>query len=308
MDVSPWVWAAFSTVVVVLLVVDVALFHRSDSPVSLREAGWWSAIWTGLGLGFGGLVWVWAGAKYGYQYFAGYVTEKGLSVDQVFLFALVLRTFAVPAAAGRRLVLLAVLAALAVKLPLVAIGAALAERGVDWILPPLGLVLVGAGVVMVRHHRAKPDVRTLLPVRLVGRLLPTTEGYRGRELVVRERGRRLATPLVGALVAVVATDLVFAVSVPLVFAATKDPFIVATSNVLATLGLRGLFFLVVALWERFERLKVGLAAILFLLGAELVLKPVLALPSWVAPTSVVVLLAWALAAARRRPQPAHALK
>jgi len=252
---TPTLWAVTLGLVLVLLVADF-LVTRRPHEVSLREATGWSVFYLALPLAFGGWVWWQHGSAPGSQFLAGYVVEKSLSVDNLFVFMLLLTSFAVPAALQQRVLLFGIVGALAL-------------RGV------FGVILLLTGIKVLRdarrgHHEV--DVSAMRSVRLLRRVFPVTDDYRGTRLVDREGGRRALTPLALAVGAVLATDLVFAVdSVPAVFGVTEDPYLVFATNAFALLGLRALYFLLTGLLERLVHLGYGLAAILGFIGVKLVL-------------------------------------
>jgi tellurite resistance protein TerC len=295
-----WAWATFIAFLVGVLGVDLFLFHRGEGEVSLREAAWWSAVWLVLGLGFAAIVWLWQGSEPAAEYLAGYAIERALSVDNVFVFALLIGFFAVPAADQHRVLLWGVLGALVLRAGFIAGGLALLDA-FHWMIYLFGGFLVVTGIRMATHRTEDihPDRNPVL--RAVRRLVPMTEGYRGRRLSVREGGRRMATPLVAVLVAVATTDVVFAVdSIPAVFAVTRDPFIVFSSNAMAVLGLRALFFLLAGMMSRFRYLQAGLAVVLVLVGAKMLASDVVHVPIWMSLLLIGVSIVGSLLLSLRR--------
>ena len=277
MDVSLWAWAAVLAVIIAMLSVDL-LAHRGAHVVSLREAGAWSAGWLSLGLAFGGVVWWAYGAQAGGEYFAGYLIEKSLAVDNIFVFALIFSYFAVPREYQHRVLFLGVLGALVFRAVFIAGGAVLLEQ-FHWVLYLFGAFLVLTGIKMYRHRSQHIDPARNPVLRLSRRLVPSTPEYHGSRFWVRRTGRWVATPLFFVLVLVETTDIVFAVdSIPAIFAVTDDPFLVFTSNAFAILGLRALYFLLADLMHRFVHLKAGLAAILVFVGAKMLLIDVVKVP------------------------------
>jgi tellurite resistance protein TerC len=297
---SPTLWAVTLGLVLLLVVADFLLTRRPHE-VSLREAGAWSAFYLTLPLLFGGWVWWQHGAEPGQEFLAGYVVEKSLSVDNLFVFLLLLSSFAVPAALQQRVLLFGIVGALALRGVFIAVGAvALQSFTVTFLL--FGLVLLATGIKVLRDTRRgheDVDVAQLRSVRLLRRVMPVTDGYRGSRLTVVENGRRALTPLALAVAAVLATDVVFAVdSVPAVFGITDDPYLVFATNAFALLGLRALYFLVAGLLDRLVHLGYGLAAILVLIGTKLVLHwahtvepSVPQVPTAVSLVAIVVILA-----------------
>jgi tellurite resistance protein TerC len=270
----------FVGLIALFLALDLFVFHRRAHAVSMREAAIGTAVWVTLGLAFGGLVWAWQGPTAAGEYLAGYLIEKSLSVDNVFVFALLFSYFGVPAAYQHRVLFWGVVGAIVLRAIFIAAGAALLES-VGWVIYIFGglLVLTGLKMAFRRHDQVHPEHNPLL--RLVRRVVPIMSEYRGQRFFVREGGRLLATPLFAVLIAVETTDVVFAVdSIPAIFAITRDPFLVLTSNVFAILGLRALYFLLAGLIHRFVYLKYGLAAILVFVGAKMLLTDVYHLPIW----------------------------
>jgi tellurite resistance protein TerC len=276
MHVPVWVWAATIVGLLILIAVDF-LVGRKPHEVSLKEAGLWGVFWVvAAGLFCGGL-WMFGGSGEAGSFLAGYVTEKSLSVDNLFVFVLIMTRFAVPVELRQRVLLVGVLLALVMRTVFIALGAA-AIASFTWIFFLFGAVLVwtawklvtGGGATSEEYHE-----NALL--RRVRRTVPTTEDYRGTRLSVREGGRRLMTPLFVVILAIGTTDLLFALdSIPAIFGLTKDPYIVFTANAFALMGLRQLYFLVGGLLDRLVYLSYGLAVILAFIGVKLVLE---ALPS-----------------------------
>ena len=270
---TPTLWAVTIAFVVVLLVVDF-LATRRPHEVSLKEAGWWSALYVAIPLTFGGFVWARFGTESGTEYLTGYLVEKSLSVDNLFVFMLLLGAFAVPGPLRQRVLLYGIVGALVLRGIFIALGAAALDAFAATFLV-FGLVLLATAVKVLRDARAEHgevDVAQIRSVRLIRRFFPVTDDYRGTKLSVRESGRRLLTPLAVVTVAVLATDVVFAIdSVPAVYGITEDPYLVAATNAFALLGLRALFFLVSGALERLVHLGYGLALILAFIGVKLVL-------------------------------------
>ena len=294
-----WIWGAFFGLIALFLALDLFVFHRQAHAVSMREAAAWSVVWIGLGLAFGGLVWVWQGATAAGEYLAGYLIEKSLSVDNVFVFALLFTYFGVPAAYQHRVLFWGVVGAIVLRVAFIAARAALLER-VHWVIYVFGglLVLTGLKMALKRHADVHPERNPVL--RLARRVVPIISDYRGQRFFVREAGRLVATPLFAVLLAVETTDVIFAVdSIPAIFAITRDPFLVLTSNVFAILGLRALYFLLAGLMHRFVYLKYGLAAILVFVGAKMLLSDLYTLPIWASLAVIAAVLAGCVLASLR---------
>ncbi|MEP7378396.1 MAG: TerC family protein [Chloroflexota bacterium] len=297
-------WIAFLAFIGFLLFLDLFVFHRNAHVVPVREAALFSAFWIGLGIAFGILVVAWLGVDKGLEYYTGYLIEKSLSVDNVFVFALVFGAFAVPAQYQHRVLFWGVVGALAMRLVMIVAGAALIEA-YQWILYLFGAFLIFTGIRMgLSHGKPEKDPSQNPVIRFARRHLPFSDDYDGQRFFTRVNAKRIATPLLLVLIAVEITDLIFAVdSIPAIFAVTRDPFIVYTSNAFAILGLRALYFLLADLKNRFRYLKLGLAVILVYVGIKLTvvnlgikIDPILSL------VVVVTILGVSIAASWRNPQ------
>jgi TerC family integral membrane protein len=242
----------------------------------MKEAVAWSAFYVALPLAFGGWIWSRHGSERGVEYYTGYLVEKTLSVDNLFVFMLLLAAFAVPAALQQRLLLYGIVGALVLRGVFIALGAA-ALSAFDWVFAVFGLILLATGVKLLRDalsgaDHAEKDVSRMRSVRLIRRLMPVTDDYDGPRLFTRLGGRRALTPLAVVVFAVLATDVVFAVdSVPAVYGITGDPYLVFATNAFALLGLRALYFVVQGALSRLVHLGFGLAVILGFIGVKLVL-------------------------------------
>jgi tellurite resistance protein TerC len=299
LDVPVWAWAAVVAAILVFLAVDLFVFHREAHEVTLREAATTSAIWIALGLGFGAVVTAVWGADAGGEYLAGYLIEKSLSVDNIFVFALLLAYFAVPPAYHHRVLFWGVVGALVCRAVFIALGATLLET-FDWTIYVFGALLVLTGVKMARHRDAEvhPDRNPVL--RALRRVVPISAAYHGPRFFVRDGVRRVATPMLAVLVAIETTDVLFAVdSIPAIFAVTDEPFLVFTSNAFAILGLRALYFLLAGMMGRFVLLKVGLAAVLVFVGGKMLLADVYHVPVWASLLAIASILATAVVASLR---------
>ncbi|HEX2514611.1 MAG TPA: TerC family protein [Chloroflexota bacterium] len=281
---QPWLFVAFTVFVLGMLAIDLGVFHRQAHAVSLSEAGAWSAVWIALALGFNAGVLHFLGPQAGLEFLTGYLIEKALSVDNVFVFALLFSYFAVPAAYQHRVLFWGVLGALAMRAAMIFAGAVLIEQ-FHWVIYLFGAFLVVTGVRMATQaeHALEPEANPV--VRLVRRLVPVTGEYHGQRFFIRQvltpggATRLVATPLLVVLVLVETTDLIFAVdSIPAIFAVTQDPFLVYTSNVFAILGLRSLYFLLAGVIHKFHLLKLGLSVVLVFVGAKMLLTDVYPVP------------------------------
>jgi tellurite resistance protein TerC len=298
-DVPLWAWAAFVAFIVVLLAVDLAA-HRRAHVVSTREAALWSAVWVLLGLGFAGVLWAWQGATAAGQYLAGFLIEKSLAVDNIFVFALLFTYFAVPREYRHRVLFYGVLGALVFRAAFIAAGATLLEAfHVTIYVFGAFLVLTGVKMARSRDHEVHPERNPVL--RLVRRVLPMTDRYAGQRFWVRQGGRWVATPLFAVLVAVETTDVIFAVdSIPAIFAVTSEPFLVFTSNAFAILGLRALYFLLEGMLHRFAYLKLGLSAVLVFVGAKMLASDLYKVDTWISLGVIATIIAASVWASLRR--------
>lgn len=271
MDVPFWGWAAVIGGIVVLLAVDL-LAHRRPHAIGLREAAVWTAVWVACGTGFGVVVWAVFGSQAGQQYFAGYLIEKSLSVDNVFVWAVLLTYFAVPRAYQHQVLFLGVFGALVLRGAFIAAGAALIHA-FEGVLYLFAAFLLCTGWRMLRQREARLDPDRSAVLRVFRRCVPMTEVFYGQRLVVRVGGTLRATPLLAVLVLIETTDVVFAVdSIPAVFAVTDEVYIVFTANAFAVLGLRAMYFLLADLMHRFVHLRAGLALVLVWVGVKMALK------------------------------------
>lgn len=270
-EVPWWAWLGLTVAIIVMLAIDLFL-HRDDHEISFREAAIWSAVWIAIGLGFGIVLWVWQGSEIAGTYYAGYLIEKALSVDNVFIFAMIFAAFAVPPAYQHKVLFWGVIGALGFRLLFIFTGAALLET-LSWTAFLLGALLLWTSWKMAFRHDDPIDPERNVVVRLVRRFVPTSPSYHGSRFFVRIDGRRTATLLFVALIAVEATDLVFAIdSVAAVLAITTNTFLVWAANAFAVLGLRALYFCLAGLLNRFVHLHYGLAFLLAFAGAKLILS------------------------------------
>ncbi|SEF20098.1 tellurite resistance protein TerC [Amycolatopsis pretoriensis] len=295
MTVPFWAWAAVLGVILLMLAVDL-FAHRKAHVVGVREALVWSGVWVTLGVAFGVVIWQVWGAEFAGQYFAGYVIEKSLAVDNVFVFAIIFGYFAVPREHQHRILFYGVLGALVFRAVFIAAGSALLAS-FAWILYVFGAFLVLTGVRMALHRAGPADYSQNVVLRAFRRLVPSTDVPHGGKFLVREAGRWVATPLLAVLVLIEVTDVVFAVdSIPAIFAVTQEPFLVFTSNAFAILGLRALYFLLADLMHRFVYLKLGLALVLVWVGVKMLLLEIWKIPTGLSLGVVGAILATAVVA------------
>ncbi|HSL00751.1 MAG TPA: TerC family protein [Rubrobacteraceae bacterium] len=277
-----WAWLGFTGLIALLLVLDLVVLARRSREISFRQATLMSVFWITVALLFGGVVFAVAGPERGGEYFAGYIVEKSLSVDNVFVFALIFSYFAVPARYQYRVLFWGIVGALVLRGVFVLVGAQLLER-YDWMVYVFGVFLIYTGIRMAFHRDAEVHPERNPVLRLVRRLVPMTEDFRGERFFTRHAGKLYATPLFAVIVVVATTDVVFAVdSIPAIFAITSSAFIVWSANAFAVLGLRPLYFMLAGMMERFIYLQAGLAVVLVFVGAKFIISDLFGkVPVWV---------------------------
>jgi len=280
---SLWVWALFGALVLAMLALDLGALRRSDGEQPFKSAVVWSAAWIGLGVGFGGIVFVLYGSDAALTYYTAYALEKSLSVDNIFVFVLIFAELQIPPAEQRRVLYWGVLGALVMRAILIALGVFLLAR-FHWVIYPFAALILFAAVrILFGQEKEREVVINACAVcsTWVARIIPITPVLWGHRFWVRKGGRLLATPLFIALILVEPTDAVFALdSIPAVFAVTQDPFLIYTSNIFAMLGLRSLYILLGGAVSRLRYLRFGLAFILAFVGVKLLLGSVVEIPAW----------------------------
>jgi tellurite resistance protein TerC len=271
MDVTLGLWAATIAGITILVALDFVTVSRKPHEVEFREAALWSIFYIGIAIAFGAWVWAAYGSTPGTEYFAAYLVEKSLSVDNLFVFVIILTQFAVPSIYHQRVLLVGVVLALVFRAIFIAIGAAaLAAFAFTFVI--FGAILIWTGIGLFRHRDADPNPQDNIVVRNVRRFIPVSEDYDGTKLFTRIDGKRLATPLFLVMIAIGSTDLLFALdSIPATFGVTQEPYLVFTANAFALLGLRALYFLLKGLLDKLVYLSIGLAIILVFIGVKLVL-------------------------------------
>jgi tellurite resistance protein TerC len=295
-ETSIWLWVGFNAFILAMLALDLGVFHRKAHEVSVREATIWSAVWIALAMVFNVFVYFTRGAEQGIQFFTGYVIEKSLSVDNIFVIALIFSFFAVPKLYQHRVLFWGILGALVMRAAFIAAGAALLER-FHWILYVFGAFLLFTGIRMALHRDEEIHPEHNPVLKLVRRMIPVTNDYEGHHFFVRKAATLMATPLFLVLVLVETTDLIFAVdSIPAIFAVTQDPFIVYTSNIFAILGLRSLYFVLAGVMSKFVYLKLGLSAILGFVGSKMLIVELYKVPAMVSLLVVLSILTLAIVA------------
>ena len=287
---TPLFWISFIAVILFLLAIDLGVFHRRAHAVSVREAMCWSVVWIILSLSFGMWIYKSFGRQYGLEFFAGYLIEYALSVDNVFVFILIFSYFAVPAGLHHRVLFWGILSALVMRATFIVAGAALIQT-FHWVLYIFGIFLIVTGTKIIMQGDTKVEPEKNPVVKLFRRWIPMTTGYESGRFFQRHEGRLNATPLALVLVTVEATDLVFATdSIPAIFGVTRDPFIVYTSNICAILGLRSMYFLLSAVVNRFAYLGTGLGIVLMFIGAKMLMASVYHLPIGLSLSIVALIL------------------
>jgi tellurite resistance protein TerC len=298
-DVPAWGWPALVGTIALLLIADLLIVHRRPHAISLREAAVESAVWISLGLAFALVVTVAFGGQAAGEYITGYLIEKSLSIDNVFVWAVLFTYFAVPREYQFRVLFWGIFGALVMRALFIFAGVALLER-FEWVLYLFGAFLVITAVKVARHREIEVHPERNPVMRLLRRVIPTTNGYDGQKLFTRKSGRRLATPLFIVLVLVETTDVVFAVdSVPAILAISREPFIVFSSNAFAILGLRALYFLLAGMTGRFRYLNVGLGVILAFVGVKMLVADLYHPPMWLSLVVIATTLALAIIASLR---------
>ncbi len=296
---------AFNLFVLGMLALDLGVFQRRARAVSLREAALWTGLWVLVALGFNVGVALWRGPHSGLEFLTGYILEASLSLDNVFVFAVIFTATAVPSEVQHKVLFWGVLGALVMRAAFVVAGVALVSR-YHWVLYLFGIFLTVSGVKLFLGKPREIHVERNPLLRSARKIFPITERYEGASFFVRRTGKRLATPLFLVLVMVETADIVFALdSIPAIFAVTQDPFIVYTSNVLAVLGLRSMYLLLAGTMARFRYLRAGVSLVLVFVGVKMLLARFTKLPIWVVLSTISAILAvagWASQRGQRKPK------
>jgi tellurite resistance protein TerC len=310
---TPSLWIGFTVFVLALLALDLGVFHRKAHAVSTREAVSWSIVWISLALLFNVGVYTWFGPERGLEFLTGFLIEKALAVDNIFVFVVLFSYFAVPASLQHKVLFWGILGALVMRAIFIFLGAALLQH-FHWIMYVFGAFLVLTGIKLFKQNETDIHPERNLLFRLFIRFVPAIPAYRGDRFFVRQSGRWYATPLLFVLVSVEATDLVFAIdSIPAIFAVTSDPFIVYTSNIFAILGLRSLYFLLAGIIHQFHYLKTGLAFVLAFVGVKMMIVDIYKIPIGASLAVIALLIGGAMLASlfwppreEATPEPARA--
>ncbi len=300
-DVPLWVWAAFTALITVLLFADLLLVHRDAHVITTREAAIESAVWISIGLAFGLVILAWQGGAAAGEYYAGYLIEKSLSIDNVFVWALIMSYFSVPQKFQFRVLFWGIFGALVLRAIFIFGGVAILER-FSWVIYIFGAFLLYTAVKLLRpsHDDVHPDDNPIL--RLVNKIIPSTTEYDGQNLFTVKNGKRLATPLFAVLVVIESSDVIFAVdSIPAILAVSREQFIVFSSNAFAILGLRALYFLLADLRNRFRFLQQGLAVVLAFVGVKMLISEVYHVPTFLSLAVIAVVLTIAITVSIMRP-------
>lgn len=271
MATNIWFWVVFNIFVLGLLALDLGVFHRRDHAVGMKEATIWTIVWISLALLFNLGIYLFAGSEPALQFLTGYLIEKSLSVDNIFVFVMLFSYFNVPVIYQHRVLFWGIIGALVMRGILIGVGAFLISQ-FHWVIYIFGAFLVFTGIRMAMQKDESVEVESNAVVKLLRRVMPITNSYHGHDFFVRNAGKIFATPLFVVLLVVETTDLIFALdSIPAIFAVTTDPFLVYTSNVFAILGLRSLYFLLAEVVTKFRFLKLGLSAILVFVGIKMLI-------------------------------------
>lgn len=287
-------WIGFMGFVLAMLALDLGVFHRKPGAVHFKDAAIWSGVWISLALTFAAGVWWRFGSSRGMDFLSGYFLEKSLSVDNIFVFIVIFSAMGVPAVHQHRVLFWGILSALVLRAAMIFGGVRLLNR-FEWLTYVFGAFLIGTGVKLFIDRNKEDDVGGGLMLKWLRRTIPSTDRIDNGHFITRENGKRVATPLLMALILVEISDVIFALdSIPAVFAVTRDPFIVFTSNIFAILGLRSLFFLLAGAMDKFVYLKVGLAGVLVFVGVKMAIVDILHIPSSVSLAVIALILGGAI--------------
>jgi tellurite resistance protein TerC len=293
---TPALWIGFVAFILVVLSLDLGVFHRKVHVIKIREACAWTAVWVSLAMIFNLGVYHWFGHDRALEFLTGYLIEEALSVDNLFVFLVLFSYFAVPSHLQHRVLFWGILGALVLRVGFIFAGTALIQR-FHWVIYVFGAFLVFTGIKLLfsGDEEVQPERNPVL--KLFRRVVRSVPDYRGARFTVKEGGRRYATPLLMVLIVIETTDVVFAVdSIPAIFAITTDPFIVFTSNIFAILGLRSLYFLLAGMMGKFRFLKYGLGFVLAFVGVKMLLSTILPIPTAISLCVVIGLLGFSIAA------------
>lgn len=272
MDVPAWVWLATVGGLVILLALDLVIVDRKPHEVGIAEASRWVAFYIACAVAFGLGVWLFTDGDFAVQYFAGYVTEYSLSVDNLFIFVIIMAAFGVPAVHQHKVLLIGIVLALVMRGLFIAAGAALISN-FSWVFYLFGALLIYLGWQQVRYRKQDVEFQENIALRALRKLVPVTDDFHGSKLTVKRDGKLWVTPMIVVMIAIGSADLIFALdSIPAIFGLTKEPFLVFTANAFALMGLRQLYFLIGGLLNKLVYLSIGLGVILAFIGVKLVLE------------------------------------
>ena len=302
-EVSTWVWPAFLTVITILLVADLLIVHRTAHVITTKAAAIEAAVWVSIGLSFSFVVWgAWGGQAAG-EYVSGYLIEQSLSVDNVFVWAIIMSFFAVPREFQFRVLFWGVFGAVVLRFTFIFLGIGLLNR-FEWMLFVFGGFLIFTAIRLLRHDDEEIHPENNPVLALVRKIIPSTTEYHGQAMFARVDGKRLATPLLAVLVVVETSDVIFAVdSIPAILAVSRHTFIVFSSNAFAIMGLRALYFLLADLRDKFDYLQPGLAVILAFVGGKMILSEWYHIPTFVSLGVIAAILAVAIIASIKLDKP-----
>ncbi len=302
MEAPIWIWILFNAVVIGLIVLDLGVFHRKDHEESFRESAIWTAVWTLVALVFNAGIYLYAGGEPALSFLSGYVIERALAVDNIFVFMMIFTAFGVPSVLQYRALFWGIIGAIVLRAVLIATGTVLIER-FEWVLYFFGAFLVVTAIRMLRSEEKEIDPGNHTVVRLVRRLVPVTDRYEGSHFFARIKGKRAVTPMFVVLAVIAVSDLVFALdSIPAIFAITRDPFIVYSSNILAVLGLQAMYSMLAGVIDQFHMLKYGLSAVLGFVGVKMLIAGFYHVPIGISLGIIVSMLAISIIASRIFPE------
>lgn len=294
MSQPTWLWVTFNLFVLLMLAIDLGVFNRSAHKITIRESLIWTAVWIGLALVFNAGLWYYEGTDKALEFLSGYLIEKSLSMDNLFVFLVIFTYFQVSKKYQHKVLFWGIIGALVFRAIFIFAGVALINK-FHWLIYVLGVFLLYTGFKMAFQSGRDVDVESNPVMKLVRRIFPVTENYRDGKFFTREKGKLFATPLFIVLVVIETTDVMFAVdSIPAILAITRDPFLVYSSNVFAILGLRALFFALAGIMQLFEYLHYGLAAILVFVGIKMLISEWVHLPVWIALSVIAIILTFTI--------------
>ena len=299
--VDPWIWMVFSAAIVAMLLIDLVVENRTaGSHPPLRVSAAWNVLWTGVALAFAIIVLIWRGGDHAQEYLTGFVLERSLSLDNLFVFAMLFSYFAVPLPAQRKVLFWGIIGAIVLRAIFILAGGWLLEA-FHWTVYVFGLLHVVTGIRMATHEPGEVHPERNPVLKLVRRVVPSTPDYHGERIFVRRNGRRMATPLFAALVLVAAFDVMFAIdSIPAIFAVTRDTFTVFAANAFALVGLMSLYFLLAGMADRFRYVNLGLSFVLVFIGIKMLIADVWHVPTTLSLGVIVASLAISIAASLRQ--------